>query len=164
MQEMWKDIQGYEGLYAVSSFGRVKSTKYDRVLKPKQGKTGYLRITLSKKNIPKTFLIHRLVAQSFFEDFNPKQEVNHKNGIKSDNQLTNLEMVSRSDNTIHKIYELNVCGGLLNDIRQIRCINTGVVFPSVRDAARSTGVHQSAISYCLTGKRHTAGGLKWEYC
>lgn len=112
--ENWKDIEGYAGLYQVSNLGRVKSsahTTIDRngkrhvvkgqILKPTVGKFGYARIRIYKSGKQKVALLHRLVAQVFIDNPENKPEVNHKNGIKSDNSAINLEWVTRSENLKH---------------------------------------------------------------
>jgi len=101
--EIWKPIKGYEGLYEISSLGRVKSFKRikTRILKLCNS-NGYLSVSLIDKNkVYKTFKIHRLVAINFIDNPENKEQVNHKNGIKSDNNLHNLEWCTPSENQIH---------------------------------------------------------------
>lgn len=104
MKEIWKTIPEYED-YEVSNLGRVKSHKkwndgkQERFLKPKLENTGYLKICLNKNNKTKYFYIHRLVLLCFIGK--NKFSVNHKNGIKTDNKLTNLEYATHSENMKH---------------------------------------------------------------
>ena len=113
MKEIYKDIEGYKGRYQVSNLGNVKSlsrevvrsdgSKYfikERVLKQSLARNGYLCITLDNKG-KKSFRVHRLVAKSFI--VNPKKlpQVNHLNGIKTDNKALNLEWTTKSKNQIH---------------------------------------------------------------
>ena len=112
MKEDWKDIKGYEGIYQVSNRGCVRSL--DRIVVDSKGvvfkrkgkelrlsvSNGYPSITLSNK-VKKRFCIHRLVAQAFIENPLNKDEVNHIDGNKLNNNLSNLEWSTKSENTIH---------------------------------------------------------------
>lgn len=107
MKEVWKDVKGYEGLYQVSSLGRVKSVRryeytrwYGGELKSiRQGR--YLRTSLCKNGKLKTHNIHRLVAEAFIPNPKNKPEVNHIDGNKENNNVNNLEWVTRKENAIH---------------------------------------------------------------
>ena len=163
MQEIWKDIEGYEGYYQVSNLGNVKNTKSDKVLKPLHNGNGYFQVAIRKDGVPKKrYLVHRLVARTFFSDFSADLEVNHKNGNKADNRLCNIELVTRSENLIHRTYELEVFG-IANKPKPIRCVDTGVVYRSIREAARTVKTSQSNICSCLSGKTKSAANLRWEY-
>ena len=125
MEEIWKPVVGYEGLYEVSSLGRVKSLEKtisrekngkwiqsERILKNSHQGNGYLATTIYKNGKPKRINIHRLVCISFIPNTNKKPCVNHKNGIKSDNRPENLEWVTFSENTFHAFKK-----GLLKPLR-----------------------------------------------
>ena len=99
--EIWKDIKGYDVHYQISNFGRVKSFKSNKILKSKIGSSGYLQIVLCKNCTRKNQLIHRLIALYFIPNPDNKPCTNHKNGIKTDNRLENLEWATYSENTIH---------------------------------------------------------------
>lgn len=107
--EEWRDVVGYEGMYQVSSEGRVKSLSRtslsghvlkERILKPSNTR-GYLMANLTKDGCEKKFLIHRLVAVAFIPNPNGKPEINHLNEIKGDNRVDNLEWCTRSENINH---------------------------------------------------------------
>lgn len=111
--EIWKDVVGYEGKYQVSSFGNVKSlsrlvpnsrggfkTIPTKILKPGMGTSGYLGVNLADSG-SKTYMIHRLVTIAFISNEENKEYVNHKDGIKTNNHISNLEWTTPSENTTH---------------------------------------------------------------
>jgi hypothetical protein len=101
--EEWRDIEGYGGLYQVSSLGRVKSLRFgkERVMIGTRTRYGYLRISLCVENKQKTYRVHRLVAKAFIINLENKPEINHINGIKDDNRVENLEWSTRDENMRH---------------------------------------------------------------
>lgn len=103
--EEWRDVQGHEGIYQISSFGRVKSLHkkgFARILKPSFTQHGYLRVNLSKDGGSQNCMVHFLVATAFLEKpAGVEFVVNHKNNNHTDNRLVNLEWVTRSENTTH---------------------------------------------------------------
>ena len=116
MDEIWKPIEGYEDLYQVSSYGRVKSNdrteicknglvrfREGKILKPHQNYNGYLWVSLCKNDKRKKNKIHRLVAQAFIPNINNKPQVNHIDGNKHNNNLKNLEWVTSKENMEHAI-------------------------------------------------------------
>lgn len=105
--EKWKDIHGYEGIYAISNEGRVFSYRTNKILKPGIVKRGYLRVTLCTNGKEKYVYIHRLVADAFVKGYEEGKEVNHKDGNVKNNKAENLEWVSRSENIIHSYKHLN---------------------------------------------------------
>ena len=102
-EEIWKDVQGYEGLYQVSNLGRVKSFQLGEgtLLNPSLARKGYLCVELRLSGKRKRFRIHRLVAMAFIPNIENKPEVNHINGIKTDNRIENLEWVTHLENISH---------------------------------------------------------------
>lgn len=104
MDEIWKDVEGYEGLYQVSNKSRVRSfAKYDSGIIMKQTKEGcgYLQIQFKKDGKIKHYKVHRMVAKAFIPNPENKPFVNHINGIKTDNRIENLEWVTSSENLKH---------------------------------------------------------------
>ncbi|HDY66240.1 MAG TPA: endonuclease [Candidatus Scalindua sp.] len=104
--ERWKKIKNYEGLYEISSFGRVRSlaraTTRGGILKQNKSRF-YLSVCLSKENYFRTFSVHRLVAKHFIPNPKNKPYVNHKNGDRFDNRIENLEWVTPSENKKHAV-------------------------------------------------------------
>ena len=158
--EIWKNIEGYEGLYQVSNLGKVKRNNH--ILKPGIHKKGYTYVNLSKNGKVSTYRVHRLIAETFIDNPENKSEVNHKDENKLNNNVNNLEWVTRKEN-------LNY--GTINERRSktrgtpVKCIETGKIYHSAREAARQTGIYASSISRCCNGNYgfKTAGGCHWEY-
>lgn len=126
MDEIWKDIKGYEGYYQVSNLSRVKSLERDvpyknttihrkeHIMSSIINRYGYVKVLLSKNSISKLTSLHRIVAIAWIPNNNNKRTVNHKNGIKSDNRIENLEWATDLEQVIHA--EQN---GLANHIRKL---------------------------------------------
>lgn len=102
MMEVWRDIKGYEGYYKVSSLGRLKSLKRSpKILTPYVVTGGYIGHKLCKDGKERSYRFHRIVASAFLDNPNNLPEVNHKNGIKTDNRVENIEWCSRLENARH---------------------------------------------------------------
>lgn len=106
--EVWLPVPGYEGRYSVSDFGNVMSMNWNntdllKILKPARGSHGYLQVNLWKNDKPKSNLVHSLVASAFIGERRKGLHINHKSGIKTDNRASNLEYVTRSQNSQHAL-------------------------------------------------------------
>ena len=100
--EIWKDVIGYEGHYQVSNFGNVRSIKFGKILPIKERtEFGYKKFMLRKPNHKKIVFTHRIVAESFIDNPHKKPFVNHKNSLKNDNTVENLEWCTASENLKH---------------------------------------------------------------
>ena len=139
--EIWKDINGYEGYYQISSEGQVKSLISNKILTGDTNNLGYKRVTLYTP-IKKRFFIHRLVALHFCEGYTENLVVNHKDGNKQKNYSFNLEWVSQISNMQHALqsglWSPKKCGiaAAKKCGTPVRCITTGEEFPSVCEAGR----------------------------
>lgn len=144
--EVWKDIKGYEGYYQVSNLGEVRTIghKWQRkgihkIKLHENNGYGYLMADLHKNNKSKSVAVHRLVAQAFIPNPENKQQVNHKDGDKYNNNADNLEWVSKAENCWHRN---NILGIRTNRIKDF---TTGLVFPSQKSAALYYGVSENLI-------------------
>lgn len=160
--EVFKDIKGYPN-YQVSNLGRVWSKKRQIYLKPCKINNGYLTVSLSAINGKfKRELIHRLVALTFIDNPNNYPCVNHKDENKENNTVTNLEWCTRS-------YNMNygTCAERIgkSNSKAIRCIETGVIYPSGKEAAKALGTSADIVSKVLHGKSRckTANGYHLEF-
>lgn len=104
MKEVWKDAEGYEGLYSISNFGKVKGLKSNKILSLNRlNADGYIHVALRKDGKPAEFMLHRLVAENFIERPEEKNKfsVNHIDGVKTNNRTDNLEWISLSGQMKH---------------------------------------------------------------
>lgn len=164
--EIWKDIKGYEGLYQVSNYGRVKSLGRkkggglgDRYL-GNVDKQGYIRVTLSKGGKIKNWQIHRLVYEVFCGEIPANMVINHKDENPSNNHIDNLEICTPKENANYgnRNYKLSCKNG-----KTVECIETGKKYRSASYAAKILGLTQGHISSCCRGERHTTGGYHFKY-
>ena len=169
IEEQWLDISGYEGLYQISNFGRVKSFyfKNPRILKPHKVK-GYSNVELYKNKKKKQFYIHRLVMENFcsIENMNVL-DVNHKDEDKSNNHISNLEWMTHKDNLNYgsraEKARMKMQGKNSSRSKKVRCIEKNVIYEALREAERQLGIPATNISKACKGKIKTAGGYHWEY-
>ena len=166
MNEEWRDIEGYEGLYQVSNLGRVRSLNCRGhkgcigILTPRLDGKGYEMVALYKEGKARNTKVHRLVAQAFIPNPNNYPQVNHKDENKTNNDVKNLEWCTNEYNHNYGTRNERVAKSL--SIKAI-CITTGEIFNSMREACRKYNIHTGSMTECCQGKRKTAGGYKWEY-
>ena len=156
-------IDGYP--YLICSEGYVVSTETGHILKPGLKRSGYYEISLKNADGHKSFLVHRLVAEYFIPKREGANEVNHKDGDKLNNDVSNLEWVTRNENLRHA-YET----GLREDDVSARIViatnmenGEEIEFPSIYKAARFFGISQGNICMCCKGLRPYANGFYWRY-
>lgn len=157
------------GIYQISNFGNVKNIKKNKLLKPAINKDGYYTLLLSKNGESKSFKVHKLVASHFLKE--PTIQVNHKNGIKTDNNIDNLEYVTLHENILHSWINGLSKGkykNVGNHARKIIQLDKDTeeelrVFESVYEASEKLGITNTSIENCLKGRSRTSGGYKWKY-
>lgn len=157
--EVWKDIEGYEGRYQISDQGRVKSLTTGSILKTFLCGSGYPEIVLTKHRKRQPKLIHRLVAEAFIPNPESKREVNHKDGNKHNNDVSNLEWVTPSENQRHSRKVL----GAKSFQRKVVCVELQRTFDSIKAASDALGLKSPLIWKCCNGTQVTTGGYHWRY-
>lgn len=178
MEEIWKDVIGYEGRYEVSNLGNVRSIVFQKNGKEKQlallnGKD-YFLVRLYKDGKGSMKRVHRLVAEAFISNPNNYPVVNHKNWNKRDNRVDNLEWCTYSYNnwykpnkegeySPHRKNRGKLHGKPFAKPKRVRCVETGEIFESISAAARFANVEQSNISRALRGRQRKSGSYRWEY-
>ena len=165
MNEVWKDVPGYEGLYWVSNMGNIRSKRV--ILKQQLNTNGYKKVVLWKNNVPKNFLTHRIIATVFVPNPNNRPEVDHINTIRTDIRASNLRWVNRRENTLNPITNRRMSESaryshsktiVQYDLKG----NIVAKYPSMMEAYRQTGVHYANIRACITGRRQQMGGYVWK--
>ena len=164
--EIWRDIDGYEGLYQISDKGRVKSLKYgkERILRPGIDGSGYYFIILYNDSVSKHFKLHRLVAQTFIPNLYNKPQVNHLDENKLNNSVNNLEWATAKENTNYGTRNEKAGYSLSRPILQYS--KSGEFIKEWRSASeveRLLGINHSHIIQSCKGKRKSAGGFVWRY-
>lgn len=175
IKEIWKDIEGYEGLYQISNFGNVKSllfnhSSYSKLLSNRLVNGGYCQVVLYKNKNRKAFYVHVLVANAFIPNPSNLPEVNHKDGNKTNNNISNLEWVTPRENSLHavntglrtvpkgkehyKSKRINQFDKLGNFIK---------VWESMSEISRVLGYSTSNIFKCCNSRIKSAYGYIWRY-
>ena len=153
MEEVWKDIEGYEGLYQVSNLGRVKSFHgySEKIMKNSKGSGGYQTLALTKNKIPKHVLIHRLVAQAFIPNPESKPEVNHIDEDKTNNRVDNLEWMTHIENSMFGTRNERSSVNRLGNPKTGRQIKAKFpngeekIYGTIREAGRQLGLPNTSI-------------------
>ena len=166
-KEYWKSVVGFEGLYEVSSLGRVKSLgnnkfKKEKILKNRQSYQGYLVVNLYKNKKTYCKTIHRLVAEAFLPHPDNLPQVNHKDENKMNNCVENLEWCNAKYNTNYGTRNKNISKKNMRPVIQIfkgKIIN---VYNSMLDAEK-IGFKHSGISECCNNKIKLYKGYEWQY-
>lgn len=180
MHEIWKDIDGYENLYQVSNLGNVRSLNYRHTRKPNniakaKNRDGYSTVRMNKFGKRAVKQIHQLVAKTFIPNPENKPEVNHKDGNKENNQVSNLEWVTSKENTKHAIDVLQfnflpnrkITGGKHHAAKPVyqyeKNGNLIKKWGCVSDAARYLNHRPDNIIKNCNGQLKSAYGFIWKY-
>ena len=177
MEEIWKPVVGYEGLYQVSSEGRVKSlerkvpkgygerTVKERILKLRIGRDGYLKIGLyGSTGKQKWFQVHRLVGEAFIQNPDEKPQINHINEIKTDNRACNLEWCTCKENINHGTHNERSGKTRSKPVGQYTLDGELVkIWASTMEVERQAGFYHGNISKVANGKFKQAYGFIWKY-
>lgn len=173
MEEIWKDIKGYEGLYQVSNLGNIKSLekiqvfpngglniRKEKALKPNKMSNGYLNVRLYNSK-QKGYGIHRLVAQAFIPNPNNYSQVNHIDGNKQNNFVDNLEWCDASYNQkhaiqtglkkVHKVKQYDLKGNYIK------------TWKSIKEITNYYNISHACIINCCNGKLEKTHNYKWQY-
>lgn len=170
--EVWKQIQDYP-LYEISNLGNCR--RLDAIVKRKDGRvyyhkgrflksavdsSGYNQYILFKNGCRKTFSAHRLVAEYFIPNPYSFPEVNHKNGIKTDNRASQLEWTTRKENIQHAVDTgLMKRGGQLPYSKLVLDTANGIFYDSIVEAANATGINYRTLQHWLCGDRKNKSSL-----
>lgn len=181
MEEIWKQVKGYEGIYEVSNLGRVKSlartvkaiygraTHYseqkvkERILKPSFSTYGYAYVALARNGKSKTTLVHRIVAEAFIPNPDNLPCVNHKDENPSNDCVDNLEWCTYTYNNTYKNIHLRKKHTNRRIIQYDLDMNELKRWDSITEAAEFYGIQTTNISACCVGKRNHCAGFKWRY-
>ena len=180
--EEWKEIEGYEDLYEVSSLGRVRSIEHfversdgrsnhimGHLMRQFPINSGYLQVHLHKNGVSKGFLVHRLVAMAFVPNPYSFPIVNHKDENRTNNVCSNLEWCdafynSNYGNCRTKLCEKKNRKNISKAVLQYDCdMNLIGEYPSTMEAFRATGIKAQTIGQCCLGRQKKSGGYIWRY-
>ena len=173
--------------YTIDETGNVFSIRKNKYLKQTINRNGYCKVTLQKEKYRKMFSVHRLVAQAYLKNYSNTLQVNHINGIKTDNRVENLEMVTAKENMqkaveiglFDKCKEMQRKNAIKNNLGKYHILasesakkrvakydknnNLIQVYNSITEASRKNNINITSISYSANGKRKTGGGYIWHF-
>ena len=168
--EEWKDIEGFEGLYKISSLGRIYSVRKKCCKKLQTSRQGYKICVLYDNHIHKNIRVHRIVAEAFIPNPNNLPCINHKDQNPSNNCVDNLERCDHKYNNNYGEHKKKLSLSHINNPKQCKPVNQYTLegefvswFPSSMEAQRQFGYNSGHILSCCKGKRKTANGFIWRY-
>jgi hypothetical protein len=167
VDEVWKDIKGYEKRYQVSNLGNVRKIWKTKITicNPSCDSNGYKQIVLTKNGKRKSYKVHRLVAMEFIPNPNNDKEINHKDENKQNNFVENLEWCTHLYNSNYGTRNYRCTRHRLKRIQQYDKTNNLVgEYPSLKEAEKVTNIKYQCISQCCRNIIKSAGGYIWKYC
>lgn len=154
-----RDVVGWEGIYQVTSCGKIWSCRHNKFLKPAGGKGNYQMVYLTNGDRKVNDYVHRIVAKAYLPNPNNLPLVNHKDEHKDNNNVNNLEWCSQEYNVNYSIGKRNNCGKW----RKVYCPELNKTFPTLASAAKEVGVTIGAIWHAVHGNCKTVKGYHFEY-
>ncbi len=179
LKEVWELVKDNEN-YEVSTYGNIRRSNNHKIKQPILDQRGYYKVDLYKDGKRKTKRIHRAVMEAFVECDDPNnKQINHIDGNKLNNEITNLEWCTGSENMKHAyktgLIDINKIKGRPSpmkgrknpnagrDGKPIRIVETGEEFDSAADCEKKLGIRSKGICDVLKGRQHTCGGYHFEY-
>lgn len=157
LNEEWRDIKGFEGIYQVSNLGRIRmiEIRYPKL----SDRNGYKSVALKGKN----FSVHRLVAEAFLERKDDRHVVNHKDLDRANNNVENLEWVSQGDNVRHARIVGSYTSKVRNRSKRFVCNNDGKIWYIQRNAERYYGLNKGSISQFFNKRLKSINGYTFKH-
>lgn len=170
--ENWQKV-GRNSNYSVSDSGQVRRDDTNHIKEPRLNRYGYDVVDLYKNGNRQTERIHRLVAEAFIPNPDNKPEVNHKDGNKRNNHISNLEWATKRENIDHAVKhglrtpsygmrgKKNPNGGAHG--KPVRVVETGEIFKNIKECSVCKNCRAIGITNCLHGRQHTHRGMHFEF-
>jgi len=155
MNEVWGEIEGFPN-YAINNYGEIVNIKFNRYLKPRSNSRGYSHVILFSEGVRKEYYVHQLVAMVFIGNYRQGMHIQHTDGDKSNNKVSNLKIRGRPADTLN--YTPKYIRG-----RRVMIVETGEVFINAYACAKYIGGHASNIYSCLRGRYKSHMGYTFKY-